>query len=180
LTVSACKSAPSQKPFGGGDVNTGPGSIEYVRRQLQGTWTLDRFEAADAAGQFHPVKANATLTYDQYGNVTVAGTLLEPLPGQQSQDLQPMLKYSGRIVIDTQKHEFRLQGRKAPRIPASRAPWAPVDTEYDITDTQLTITYVTRRASRLRERSSKSREQLRLVRYMRQVRGTYISVSFFS
>ena len=71
-----------------------------------------RFEAADAAGQFHPVKANATLTYDQYGNVTVAGTLLEPLPGQQTQDFQPMLKYSGRIVIDTQKHEFRLQAQE--------------------------------------------------------------------
>lgn len=144
LTVSACKSAPSQKPFGGGDVNTGPGSVEYVRRQLQGTWTLDRFEAADAAGQFHPVKANATLTYDQYGNVTVAGILLEPLPGQQTQDLQPMLKYSGRIVIDTQKHEFRLQAQEGTADPSLQGTvGAGLIRKYDITDTQLTITYVT-------------------------------------
>ncbi len=144
LTVSACKSAPSQKPFGGGDVNTGPGSVEYVRRQLQGTWTLDRFETADAAGQFHPVRANATLTYDQYGNVKVTGTLLEPLPGQQAQDLQPMLMYSGRIVIDTQKQEFRLQAQEGIADPSLQGTvGAGLIRKYDITNTQLTITYVT-------------------------------------
>ena len=88
--------APSQKTLVAA-CDTGPGSVEYVRRQLTGAWTLDRFETADAAGQFHPVKASATLTYDQYGNMNVSGNLLEPMPGQQPEDLQSMLTYSGRI-----------------------------------------------------------------------------------
>ena len=145
LTVLACKSAPSQKPFGGADVNTGPGSVEFVRRQLMGTWRLQQFEAADAAGQLHVVKADATLTYDQYGNMKVEGTLLEPLPGQQqvSRDAQGMLSYTGRVAIDTQKQELRLldqQGTADPSLQSSVG--AQLARRYQIDNDKLTLTFV--------------------------------------
>lgn len=146
LTVPACKSAPSQKPFGGGDVNTGPGSVEFVRRQLMGTWRLQRFEAADAAGQLRVVKADATLEYDQFGNMKVEGSLLEPLPGQQqppSAADQAMLHYSGRIAIDTQKQELRLlnqQGTADPSLQNSVGP--QLARRYQIDNDKLTLTFV--------------------------------------
>ena len=55
-----------------------------------------------------------------------------------------MLKYSGRIVIDTQKHEFRLQAQQGTADPSLQGTvGAGLIRKYDITDTQLTITYVT-------------------------------------
>ena len=146
LTVLACKSAPSQKPFGGGDVNTGPGSVEFVRRQLMGTWRLQQFEAADATGQLRPVKADATLEYDQYGNMKVEGSLLEPLPGQQqqpSQAMQSLLKYSGRIAIDTQKHELRLLEQEGTTDPSLQPTvGAQLARRYEINNDKLTLTFV--------------------------------------
>lgn len=143
LTALSCKSSPSQKNIGLGPVDTGPGSVEYVRRQLTGTWTLQKFETVDAAGQFHEVKANATLTYDPYGNMKVSGTLLEPLPGQSQQEMQAMLSYSGRIVIDTAKHEFKLQAQEGTSDPALQpSVGAQMARKYEITPELLTITFV--------------------------------------
>jgi len=145
LTSFACKSAPSQKPFGGGDVNTGPGSVEFVRRQLMGTWRLQQFETADASGQLHPVRADATLTYDQFGNMKVDGALLEPLPGQPPppQNLQAVLRYTGRIAIDTDKHELRLLGQEGQADPSLQSSVGPqLARRYEINNDKLTLTFV--------------------------------------
>ena len=139
----ACKSAPSQRPLGMGPVDTGPGSVEYVRRELQGTWILDRFETVDAAGQAHAVKAQATLTYDQYGNMSVAGRLLEAVAGQPSSSTDNMLHYSGRVVIDTDKREFRLQSTEGATDPALQSTVGlDLVRKYEINNNRLTITYV--------------------------------------
>lgn len=145
LTGLGCKSAPSQKPFGGGDVNTGPGSVEFVRRQLLGTWRLQQFETADASGQLHPVRADATLTYDQFGNMKVDGTLLEPLPGQPAPppNLQAILRYTGRVAIDTDKHELRLLGQEGQTDPSLQSSvGAQLARRYEIDNDKLTLTFV--------------------------------------
>ncbi|HKV98791.1 MAG TPA: hypothetical protein VJN96_03145 [Vicinamibacterales bacterium] len=145
LTSFACKSAPSQKPFGGADVNTGPGSVEFVRRQLMGTWRLQQFQTADASGQLHPVRADATLTYDQFGNMKVDGSLLEPLPGQPPppQSLQAVLRYTGRVAIDTDKHELRLLGQEGQADPSLQSSvGAQLARRYEIDNDKLTLTFV--------------------------------------
>lgn len=143
LTTLGCKSAPSQRTLGLGDVDTGPGSVEYVRRQLTGTWTLTRFETVDASGAAHEVKATATLTYDQYGNMKVTGNLLEPLPGQRPEDVQQMLSYTGRIQIDTAKQQFTLLGQQGSSDPALQPAIGPnMIRKYEITPEQLTLTFV--------------------------------------
>jgi hypothetical protein len=143
LTAFACKSTPSQKPFGGDAVSTGPGSVEFVRRQLLGTWRLQQFEAANASGQLQPVKADATLEYDQFGNLKVEGHLLESLPGTSAQDASAMLRYTGRITIDTQKHELRLLGQEGTTDPALQTSvGAQLARRYEISNDQLTLTFV--------------------------------------
>ena len=111
--LPGCAPSPRQRPVEGGPVNTGAGSLEATRRQLQGTWTLTRFEIANAAGQLTAIRAKAQLTYDSFGNLSIKGVLEEPLPGQATITDAPALMYSGRAVIDTAKQELVLLGLNA-------------------------------------------------------------------
>ena len=146
VTVSlsaACAKSERQRPVGLGPVGTGAGSLEYVRKQLQGTWTLSKFEVADASGKLVAVRAKAQLTYDDFGNMTIKGVLLEPLPGQKSVTDAPALAYTGRAIIDTAKQDLVLVGLEAsvqpdPSILAKIG--MDARRHYEITDKQLTMT----------------------------------------
>ena len=142
----ACEAQPRQRPLDVGPVASGPGTIEFERRRLQGTWSLDRFEVMDTAGKPLVVRAKAMLTYDEYGNLTVRGTLLEPLPGEKVIE-QPVLEYQGPIVIDAQRHEFRLGAIKTtePLEPGLEDNIGPSFLRrYELTDKTLKITYLNR------------------------------------
>ena len=104
--LTACSAAPRQRPIKMGDVDTGTGSVESARRQLEGTWELQSFETYPAAGQKVPQKATAVLTYDAYGNLEIVGRLEQPdqLPGAGA----PLLSYKGRVVIDAGKQQLRV------------------------------------------------------------------------
>src|SRR5262249_49468076 len=66
-----------------------------------------------------------------------------PLPGEQQKDLQPMLGYSGRIVIDPDKHEFRLQAQEGTSDPALQSSvGAQMVRKYEITPDLFTVTFV--------------------------------------
>jgi hypothetical protein len=106
LTVSACAtSRPRQRPVEGGAVAGGPGSLEAVRRQLEGSWNLVSSEQISPSGQRTRLKATAVLTYDAYGNATMKGEIEDPAA---TADQKAALNFSGRIVIDTQQQVFRL------------------------------------------------------------------------
>ena len=113
IVLDACAASPRQRPVGVGDVNTGLGSLEATRRQLEGTWTLTQFEVADATGRLVPVRAKAQLTYDAYGNLSIRGVLEEPLPGQKTVTDAPALAYTGKAIIDTARKEMVLTGTSA-------------------------------------------------------------------
>lgn len=113
LLVAACAASSRQRPVSMGDVNTGAESLAATRKQLEGTWTLSRFEVADPAGKLTPVRAKAQLTYDAFGNLSIRGVLEEPLPGQQTVTDQPALAYTGKAVIDTVRKEMVLTGTSA-------------------------------------------------------------------
>ncbi len=143
--LGACASSARQRPVEGGPVNTGAGSLEYTRRQLEGTWTLTKFEVLNAAGQLTAVRAKAQLTYDAYGNLAMKGVLAEPLPGQTSVTDAPALVYTGRAVIDTAKQELQLTGVDAsvkpdPSIQAALA--LSSRRKYAFEGNQLTISVV--------------------------------------
>lgn len=98
--AAGCSSAPRQRPVKVGSVDTGTGSLEAIRRQLQGTWDLVALEAVDA-GRLTPVNAAGRLLYDEFGNMSIKGTIDDP---RLKDALR--LDYSGRVVIDTARQEL--------------------------------------------------------------------------
>jgi len=113
LLLAACAASSRQRPVGMGDVNTGTESLAATRKQLEGTWTLSKFEVADNTGKLVPIRAQAQLTYDGFGNLSIRGVLQEPLPGQKTVTEAPALAYTGKAVIDTVRKEMVLTGTNA-------------------------------------------------------------------
>jgi hypothetical protein len=113
LLLVSCAASSRQRPVGMGDVNTGTESLAATRKQLEGTWTLSKFEVADNTGKLIPIRAQAQLTYDGFGNLSIRGVLQEPLPGQKTVTEAPALAYTGKAVIDTVRKEMVLTGTNA-------------------------------------------------------------------
>jgi hypothetical protein len=145
LWLGACAPSARQRPVEGGPVDTGAGSLEATRRQLEGTWTLTKFEVLNQSGQLTVVRAKAQLTYDAFGNLTMKGVLEEPLPGETTVTGAPALVYSGRAVIDTARQELQLMGIESsikpdPSIQAAIA--VSARRKYAFEGNQLTISVV--------------------------------------
>ena len=140
----ACQAQPRQRPLDVGPVASGPGTIEFERRRLEGTWRLDRFEVIDSAGSSRAVRAEAILTYDEYGNLTVRGKLLEPIPGEKAVE-HPLLEYAGPIVIDPPRQQFRLGALKNP-VAIDPGLESKIDPsfvrKYELSETTLKISYL--------------------------------------
>jgi hypothetical protein len=108
VVAGACAAPAKPRPITVGKVDTGAGSLEAVRRQLQGTWTLVSLETAPAGGgALAPVTARGTLVYDDYGNLTIEATTSDPAaPAAARQG--GLMSFKGRAVIDTAASELKL------------------------------------------------------------------------
>jgi hypothetical protein len=108
LVTVACTASERQRPMGMGDVYAGAGSLEAIRRQLQGTWELVAIETSpESGGPRVPVKATGTLIYDEYGNLTIDARTADPAAPVAAREV-PMISFKGRAAIDAVKHELRL------------------------------------------------------------------------
>jgi hypothetical protein len=116
LALGACAAQPRRTPIPMGPVDTGAGSVEAVRRQLEGTWELVSAEVYPEPGKVVPVKATGRLTFDAYGNVRTEASLAEP-----SAVASRLLSYSGNVVIDPRKKEWRLTDVAAEGTPPEKA-----------------------------------------------------------
>lgn len=84
------------------------GSLESTRQQLMGVWELvDLKNAPPQGGVPVPVKATGTLTYDQYGNLTIAARTTDPGAPVAALEV-PRVSFKGRAVIDTVNRELKL------------------------------------------------------------------------
>lgn len=139
--IAGCQPAPLKRAVKGGAVDRGPGSLEAVRRQLQGTWELVDSQAFDAAGVATPRKAAGRLTYDEYGNLTIAATVEDT--GQTLSGVSGLLAYTGRAVIDPVKARLVLTDVKS-RQPSSQALPAEASADtvryYTVEGNTLTLT----------------------------------------
>jgi len=113
--VQGCKAAPRVRPVKAGDVDTGAQSTEAVRRQFLGTWELASLAVTSPSGEATPVDATGRMQYDEFGNLSMRGTIT----GNQNLD-SSVLNVSGRIVIDPVTHTFRFQAVSAPNADARR------------------------------------------------------------
>jgi hypothetical protein len=106
--VTGCTAAPRVRPVKMGDVDTGAQSMEAVRQQLKGTWQLVTLEIASPSGAMAPAQANGQLTFDDYGNLAMKGTITG------GPNLDPSaLNLTGRVAIDPVTHTFRVGGVSA-------------------------------------------------------------------
>jgi hypothetical protein len=109
MATAGCAAAPRQRPIKIGDpVNTGPGSMEAIRRQLQGTWTLIALESVPPSGGARvPIAATGTLVYDDFANLTIDGRTTDPAAPVAARE-RSMVSFKGRAVIDAAKQELKL------------------------------------------------------------------------
>lgn len=106
VMIAGCSAAPRQRPVKMGPTDT---SVETARRQLQGLWdlvSLDLFPKPGAAAV--PIKAQAVLSYDEFGNLNMKGKVAEE--SRRDPQTGAFLDYSGRAVIDVTNGQLRLTG----------------------------------------------------------------------
>lgn len=111
VSLPACAKRARVRPVEMGPVSTGAGTLEAVRRQLEGTWHLVSAEVVAPDGTARAVKGQALLTYDAYGNFTLKGSYEEPSLGA---DAAAAINFAGRAAIDVQKHELHLLDLRQP------------------------------------------------------------------
>ena len=113
--LAACPAAPRARPVKMGPVDTGAESVEAVRRQLQGTWELVSLDLYPAGGQKVTPQASGRLEYDQYGNLSMTGTI-----NGDAQVDPSVLNLTGRATIDPPTHTIRFGGVAAASADAKR------------------------------------------------------------
>lgn len=94
-----------------GDVATGTGTLESVRRQLEGKWEMTALEVVDAAGKIVPVTATGLITYDAYGNFDLSVRMDEA--AAKAVGANVALDLRGRAVIDVANSSLRVQDADA-------------------------------------------------------------------
>src|SRR3954471_10231385 len=99
-------SSPLNMPMKGSDVEAGDGTLESVRRQLEGTWALVWYDIYEN-GKRRRLSATGDLVYDGYGNLTLHGALKHARAGTDASPL--LLNYAGRAVVDVRSRELRMQ-----------------------------------------------------------------------
>ena len=97
LLTAGCAATPSRRPLKTTAINTGEGTPEAVRRQLEGTWSLASFSIFDDAGKATVVQASGRLAYDSYGNLDLSGHITDPAAAGGSASA---LNFKGRAVVD--------------------------------------------------------------------------------
>jgi len=136
-------SGPINKPMKGSDVDAGSGSLEDVRRQLEGTWALQWYDIYEN-GKKRRLPATGDLVYDAYGNLTLHGQLKQPPAGTDPRPLA--LNYAGRAVLDVRTRELRMldvsaTGDALPRPVEDQVNTASVR-RYELNAGTLTLTVV--------------------------------------
>ena len=117
VAVAACAPGPLSKPGGAAPPMNKPvplssdaasGDVEAARRRLFGTWELIALEAAPPGGGARAeVTASGTLTYDEFGNLTIDAHTTDADAPAAAREVS-MVAFSGRAVIDVPLSELRL------------------------------------------------------------------------
>jgi uncharacterized protein RhaS with RHS repeats len=96
-SLAGCAATPSRRPLKTSAIETGAGTPEAVRKQLEGSWSLASFSVFDQAGTATVVDASGRLAYDAYGNLDLSGKINDPAAAGGSASA---LNFKGRAVVD--------------------------------------------------------------------------------
>jgi hypothetical protein len=121
--LAGCAAQESRRPLRTTAVDTGAGTTESVRRQLEGTWILSSFTVFDGSGTPRAVEASGSLTYDAFGNLALIGKIADPAAAGAHAE---SLAFKGRAVVDAAGQRIvlaDLQGNVDPSaLPANMSP----------------------------------------------------------
>ncbi len=95
--LAGCAAETSRRPLRTSAVETGSGTTESVRKQLEGTWVLTSFQVFDASGTPRSLEASGSLTYDAFGNLVLIGKIADPAAAGGHAD---SMAFKGRAVVD--------------------------------------------------------------------------------
>jgi hypothetical protein len=140
LVIAGCAAGPRGRPVKGADVDTGLGSVESTRRQLNGTWALVSFEMFDG-GRLRKLDATGTMTYDEFSNMRLVGQLKGE--SERANAKPAALNFSGRVAIDVVKHTLHpVVEQKGDELPEKVAEQVDMENTrtYEIKDNALTLT----------------------------------------
>jgi len=114
--TTACTPGPLGSPVNAGSSNgpararadADPGALEAARRQLFGTWDLVSLESVPpGGGPRAAVSAAGTLTYDEFGNLTIIAQTTDPNAPVAAREVNTV-SFKGRAVIDVPRSELKL------------------------------------------------------------------------
>lgn len=128
---AGCKAVPLQRTMNTSAVAAGPDTVEAIRRQLEGKWTMVSLTVTNAAGRLAKVPATGELSLDSFGNLAVEYRVsddgLKALAGVGITTPNPVISTTGRVVLDPQQRTIVYQSEKAetelldPKLAALRA-----------------------------------------------------------
>jgi hypothetical protein len=116
IAAAGCSPGPLSSPRTGRPMNSPvaitseatSGSLEMARQQLMGTWELVSLQTVPPeGGSLTPVTASGTLTYDDFGNLTINARTTDPNAPVAAREV-PRVSFTGRAVIDLVNRELRL------------------------------------------------------------------------
>ena len=114
IVLGACAGAPRTRPLDTKPVAEGPGTIEGVRKQLEGRWTLVSLTMNSADGKSATVDAGGQLVSDAFGNLEVeyrvSETGLKTLDSLGIKSPNPVINTTGNVVIDTTQQRITYVG----------------------------------------------------------------------
>jgi hypothetical protein len=112
--MSACASAPRERPLPTERIEGGPNSTTAVRKQFEGQWSLVSFKVNAEDGRQADIEATGQLTFDAFGVLDVRYKMseagLKRLANLGVTSPNPTISTTGRVVIDTQQHRITYLG----------------------------------------------------------------------
>src|SRR5262245_2784532 len=100
--VGGCQAVERGRPDKLGATESGANSVEADPRRLEGTWDLVSLEVVSPSGQKQAVHAKRQLRYDDFGNLSINGTI----EGDEHVD-SSALNVTGHAIIDPVTHTLR-------------------------------------------------------------------------
>jgi hypothetical protein len=109
FTLAGCAAAPRARPIPTTRIDES-NTVQAVRKQLEGTWTLVSLEFAAEDGRRATVQADGQLRSDAFGNLHVEYRLSDrgqvALEGLGFRTPNPVISTDGQVAIDTQQHRI--------------------------------------------------------------------------
>jgi hypothetical protein len=154
-TTSACGGGAIKKPLSTSPIASGINTVESVRKELEGTWTLVSLVVQDASGKRATPEATGTLVWDAFGNLKIEYRLSESgikaLEAIGVKPQTPVIVTDGRAVINPQDKAIQYVPPDAskrafdPKLAEARAnPFALERLRYYVIGTDGTLTLSTR------------------------------------